>query len=102
MMNERMKKPALVAALSLLAAAAIADEGDAELGADLYDEYCSNCHGDDVDGLQNFSDDFAGFTARLEGETDDMPDFSDFFEPDEVSGLFTYLQTVVGGQGESP
>ena len=40
---------------------------------------CANCHGDDVDGLQNFADSKDEFLARLEGETDDMPDFSKRF-----------------------
>ncbi|MBT8422180.1 MAG: cytochrome c, partial [Gammaproteobacteria bacterium] len=71
--------------------AAEPDAEDAELmadGADLYADFCANCHGDDVDGLQSFADTPADFVARLSGETDDMPDFTDFFDPEEIDALY--------------
>ena len=83
--------------MMLLAAAvtvpALADDL-ADAGADLYAEFCATCHGDDADGLQNFSDSAGDFVARLEGETDDMPDFTDFFDPEEVDAMYHFLNTL--------
>lgn len=68
----------------------------ADEGAELYAEFCATCHGDDVDGLQQFSDTKEDFIARLEGETDNMPDFTDFFEPEEVDAMYHFL-TITSG-----
>lgn len=63
----------------------------AEDGKDLYDSYCQNCHGIDKAALTGYTGSIEDFTMRLSGETDDMPDFADFFEPEEVSALYDYL-----------
>jgi len=95
-----MKAFCATVSLLLLSSAALAEggDGDIESGAGLYDEFCSECHGSDVDGLSQFADTFPEFVSRLEGETDNMPDFTDFFDPDEVSDMFSFLQAVVSDE----
>jgi mono/diheme cytochrome c family protein len=73
----------------LLWASAI--QADALEGAELYAEYCQNCHGESKAGLVNFSMDLAAFTDRLEGMTEQMPDFADFFAAEEIASLHSYL-----------
>ena len=85
-----IKRSIIAAALTLLASSASA--GDAELGQELYDEFCANCHGADKAGLRQFSDDADMFAERLEeGVTENMPDFAGVFEEDEIAALFAYL-----------
>lgn len=62
-----------------------------ETGAELYAEYCAGCHGDNKSGLQEYDADLASFTERMEGVTENMPDFAGFFEADEVAALHEYL-----------
>jgi len=83
----------LAAALLIVYLPTHADEL-AEAGAELYADFCANCHGDDAEGVQPFDDSADDFIARLEGETDDMPDFTDFFEPEEVEAIYRFLQTT--------
>ena len=68
-----------------------AEDGDAELGLELYDEFCAGCHGADAGGLSAFSDDLSTFGERLEGITENMPDFAGVFEEEEIAALFAYL-----------
>jgi mono/diheme cytochrome c family protein len=60
-------------------------------GKELYDQYCSSCHGADKEGVQNYTGDFENFTARLNGVTENMSDFTDFFDDDEVVALYEYV-----------
>jgi mono/diheme cytochrome c family protein len=71
-------------------AAFAGDDSFAE-GQELYGEFCQNCHGPDKSGLDVFTGDMAALTERLEGLTDDMPDFTGFFEEEEIDALFAYL-----------
>jgi mono/diheme cytochrome c family protein len=79
----------LLLVCGLLAGAASA--ADVQLGAELYYDFCARCHGDDREGVQNFSDDLQRFTERLEGVTEDMPDFAGTFEPEEIAALYAFL-----------
>jgi mono/diheme cytochrome c family protein len=81
-----------LAVLMLLSGAvAVADDGQVAAGAELYSEFCQNCHGPDKSGLKAYSGDIDAFTERLDGLTDEMPDFADFFEEDEIVQLYAYL-----------
>ncbi|MEE4185366.1 MAG: cytochrome c [Gammaproteobacteria bacterium] len=82
-------KVLLIVMCGLPAAAATA--ADTQLGAELYYDYCARCHGENREGVQNFSDDLQRFSERLEGITEDMPDFAGFFEPEEVAALYAFL-----------
>ncbi len=77
----------VLAALSAVISTARADEA----GRDLYDEFCQRCHGDDKEGVANYKGDLADFIDRLNGNTQNMPDFTDFFDDDEVVALHEYL-----------
>lgn len=88
---KRLNRVAPLALAVLLSSAAATAEPDIELGAELYADFCAGCHGDDLAGVQNFSDDLARFTERLEGVTEDMPDFAGTFEPDEIAAMHAFL-----------
>jgi mono/diheme cytochrome c family protein len=70
---------------------AMADQEQIEAGAELYVEYCIGCHGENKIGLKDYSSDLQSFTDRLEGLTEEMPDFAGFFETDEIEALHAYL-----------
>jgi mono/diheme cytochrome c family protein len=70
---------------------AMADQEQVEAGAELYVEYCMSCHGENKSGLRDYSGDLQSFTDRLGGLTEEMPDFADFFEEDEIAALHAYL-----------
>jgi len=70
---------------------ALADEAQVAAGAEIYSEFCQNCHGPDKSGLASYRGDLDAFTERLEGMTDEMPDFAGFFEADEIADLYAYL-----------
>lgn len=90
--------------IAALAGVAFAEEHAAaeqvEFGAELYAEFCSDCHGDDVAGLEGFADSAAEFAARLEGETENMPDFTDFFSAEEVSAMYGFLSAVAADNSD--
>lgn len=79
---------ALLLAFSL---PALADKDLFAEGQELYGEFCQNCHGPDKSGLDVFTGDLAALTERLEGLTEDMPDFTGFFEEEEINALYAYL-----------
>jgi mono/diheme cytochrome c family protein len=81
-------------ALLMNSTAAIADDPAFELGQKLYADFCTSCHGADKDGLNQFSDDKTTFTERLEGMTENMPDFADVFEANEVDAMYAYLDAL--------
>jgi mono/diheme cytochrome c family protein len=70
---------------------AMTDQEQIEAGAELYVEYCIGCHGENKIGLKDYSADLQSFTDRLEGLTEEMPDFAGFFETDEIEALHAYL-----------
>jgi mono/diheme cytochrome c family protein len=76
----------LLAMLAQLPSTYASDEGQ-----ELYDQYCSNCHGPDKEGLQIYTGDLEAFTARLNGVTENMSDFTDFFDDDEIVVLYEYV-----------
>ena len=77
--------------LLLIAAPASADDAAIDAGAELYAEFCANCDGENKTGLTEFKDDPATFTDRLEGMTEEMPDFAGFFDPEEIDAMYAYL-----------
>ena len=103
-MPKLTRKSALLCGLMLLPASlslsltAHAEDGDPELGLELYDEFCAGCHGDGAAGLNAFSDDLGTFVERLEGITENMPDFAGVFEEDEVAALFAYLDQATASE----
>jgi mono/diheme cytochrome c family protein len=65
---------------------------DQELaGEELYGEFCEDCHGYDKSGLKGFKGNLEALQERLGGDTEEMPDFTDFFEDDEIENLYEYL-----------
>lgn len=67
------------------------DDTQIEMGAELYAEFCANCHGDNKSGLSEFKDDAATFNDRLEGMTQEMPDFAGFFDQEEIDAMYAYF-----------
>jgi mono/diheme cytochrome c family protein len=72
---------------------ASANDLDEDVGKQLFGEYCAGCHGADKSGLPDYGGTLAAFTARMEGVTENMPDFAGFFDEDEIAALYTYLIT---------
>lgn len=87
MLRDIFKTIFVLTALSGIVSTAYADE----TGRDLYDEFCQRCHGDDKEGVSNYKGDLADFVDRMNGNTQNMPDFTDFFYDDEVVALHEYL-----------
>lgn len=87
MLRDIFKTIFVLTALSGIVFTAYADE----TGRDLYDEFCQRCHGDDKEGVANYKGDLADFVDRMNGNTQNMPDFTDFFYDDEVVALHEYL-----------
>ncbi|MGI9307706.1 MAG: c-type cytochrome [Gammaproteobacteria bacterium] len=82
----------LAVPLLAFAPGAYADGSQIDAGRDLYVEFCEKCHGANKSGLNEFTDDLAKFTERLdEGMTEEMPDFAGFFEEDEIAAMYAYL-----------
>ena len=81
--------------LSLGAPAVLAQEGEA-LGEELFTEYCARCHGADASGLAGYQGSVDEFNERLEGVTENMPDFAGFFEADEIESMHAFLMATVG------
>jgi mono/diheme cytochrome c family protein len=77
--------------LLVMADQVMADQEKIEAGTELYVEYCMSCHGENKIGLKDYSGDLQSFTDRLEGLTEEMPDFAGFFETDEIEALHAYL-----------
>ena len=90
-MTYTLPKAALLAICLMPFTVASAAEPDVELGKELYGDYCQNCHGIDKAALSDYSGSLAEFTERLEGMTNDMPDFGGFFDDDEILGLHAYM-----------
>jgi mono/diheme cytochrome c family protein len=96
-----MRKSSKLLASAILACftslPAMAEDGDTELGAELYGEFCSNCHGQNAEGLSAFKDDADQFFERIdEGFTENMPDFAGVFEAEEISAIYAYLKQATG------
>ena len=65
-----------------------------DLGKELFAEYCASCHGADKSGLVDYSGTLEAFTARMEGMTENMPDFAGFFDENEIVALHAYLTST--------
>ena len=61
-------------------------------GGDLYNEFCERCHEDPGVGLAAFEGSREDLVERLEGMTEEMPDFWGLFTPDEITSLYAYIQ----------
>ena len=88
---ERLRSFVLAGLLVVLPAGGAAAD---PLGAELYGDYCANCHGDNASNVPAYPDNLAEFTQRLEGMTENMPDFSGFFDEDEIAALYAYLNSM--------
>jgi mono/diheme cytochrome c family protein len=80
-----------VSLLMLVSTIASANPELIELGAEVYADYCQGCHGEDKDGLRNYNGSLENLRARLEGVTENMPDFAGFFDEEEIIALQAYL-----------
>ncbi len=61
-------------------------------GGDLYNEFCERCHEDPALGMADFEGSREDLVERLEGMTEEMPDFWGLFTPDEITALYAYIQ----------
>ena len=96
----RSALPALVLGLTFATSLALAD--DAELGRDVYEEFCVTCHGKNLVNpggvtfdLRKFPrDDFARFqTSVLNGKGPAMPPWRGKVSDDDLKLLWAYLQS---------
>ena len=62
-------------------------------GAELFSQYCSNCHGPKAQGLALISGDFKVLRERLSGATQNMPDFSGLLSDQEIIALFAFIDS---------
>ena len=92
--------PRLALGLTFATSLALAD--DAELGRDVYEEFCVTCHGKDMVNpggvtfdLRKFpKDDFARFqTTVLNGKGPGMPPWRGKVSGDDLKLLWAYLQS---------
>jgi mono/diheme cytochrome c family protein len=92
--------PALALGLTFAASLALAD--DAELGRDVYEEFCVTCHGKNLVNpggvtfdLRKFpKDDFARFqTSVLNGKGPAMPPWRGKVSDDDLKLLWAYVQS---------
>ncbi len=67
-------------------------------GRDLYNESCERCHEDPGIGLAAFEGSRDDLVERLEGMTEEMPDFWGFFSEDEITSLYAYIQSSKQGE----
>ncbi len=79
----------------VLTPAIYANESQLATGEALYSEFCASCHGSDKSGLDEYTGDLAALTDRLEGITEEMPDFAGFFAADEIAAIHAYLAAPV-------
>ena len=77
---------------AVIASADPASPEQIELGTDLYQEFCERCHGEPAVGLAEFEGSRDDLVERLEGMTEEMPDFWGMFSDDEVSAIYAYMQ----------
>ena len=93
--RHKLKNMIIGVGLLVVAPAVLANDAQIEAGEQLYEEFCESCHGANKSGLSEYSGDLAGLTDRLEGVTEEMPDFGGVFEVDEIAGLQAYLSAPV-------
>jgi mono/diheme cytochrome c family protein len=86
--------------LMILSGQVAAESAQQAVGAELFGEYCAGCHGVDKSGLADYRGELYAFTERMEGVTENMPDFAGMFEADEIAALHAYLTATNGTNGE--
>jgi mono/diheme cytochrome c family protein len=100
MQRGRIALPTLALGFALVSSLALAD--DAELGRDVYEEFCVTCHGKNLVNpggvtfdLRKFpKDDFARFqTSVLNGKGPAMPPWRGKVSDDDLKLLWAYLQS---------
>ena len=67
-------------------------------GRGLYNEFCERCHEDPATGLAEFQGSRDELVERLEGMTEEMPDFWGLFTDDEITSLYAYIQGSKQGE----
>ena len=82
----------LAAAPAALANSESASAEQISEGGDLYNEFCERCHEDPALGMADFEGSREDLVERLEGMTEEMPDFWGLFTPDEITALYAYIQ----------
>lgn len=95
-MTYKILLPAVLLVFPWAGGSALADE--AARGEAVYGNYCINCHGDVVDGLEAFQGDMAAFRNAL-AVTENMPDFSGMITDEEARELFAYLMAERAAAG---
>ena len=101
-----MKRKHLVAALAVctfclfaVTPATVANSESASteqisLGSDLFDDFCERCHEDPAIGLADFQGSKEDLVERLEGMTEEMPDFWGMFTDDEIEAIYAYIRAA--------
>jgi mono/diheme cytochrome c family protein len=64
---------------------------DTTLGAEIYAQFCTGCHGADATGLAGFSGERERFDLVIDGGSPFMPDFSGTISEEERDSLFAYV-----------
>ena len=82
----------LAAAPAALANSESASAEQISEGGDLYNEFCERCHEDPALGMADFEGSREDLVERLEGMTEEMPDFWGLFSDDEITALYAYIQ----------
>jgi cytochrome c5 len=82
----------LAAAPAALANSESASAEQISEGGDLYNEFCERCHEDPALGMADFEGSREDLVERLEGMTEEMPDFWGLFSADEITSLYAYIQ----------
>jgi len=65
--------------------------GQADMGEELYLEFCERCHGIDKVGLEWIPEAFAELRDLLTGNSLNMPDFSVVLSEKDFSAIHAYL-----------
>lgn len=85
----------IIGTTALLLGATAPVQAAPELGEELFNEYCAGCHGAGAAGLRDYRGSLENFNERLEGVTENMPDFAGFFDSDEIEAMHEYLMAAL-------
>jgi mono/diheme cytochrome c family protein len=102
--EQELMKSVFALTLTLLAAAAQAQETEIARGSQIYAKNCATCHGARMVGpewaidLKTFpKDERARFIDAVTHGKGGMPPWGDVLKPDEIAALWTYV--LSGGEG---
>jgi mono/diheme cytochrome c family protein len=93
---------AVLAALTAQPARAADNDGSAEIGHDIYSDFCSRCHGENMVNtgglafdLRTFpKNDFDRFKNSVQnGKNQGMPAWRDQVSDDDIADLWAYVKT---------